>query len=109
VLSGRKPGAHRIQGMGAGFVPDILDRSVIDVVITISSQTAFDTARALACYEGILGGISSGPRSQPTWRLASTDAWRGRISSSCCAILCGTLTCRRRCLRDIEIALPSPT
>jgi cysteine synthase len=61
VLSGGKRGAHRIERMGAGFVPYILNRSVIDEVITISSQTAFDTARALARYEGILGGISSGP------------------------------------------------
>ena len=60
VLSGGQPGSHKIQGIGAGFIPDILDRSVIDEVITVGNQTAFDTARALARYEGIPAGISSG-------------------------------------------------
>ncbi|MEW6124187.1 MAG: cysteine synthase A [Pseudomonadota bacterium] len=60
VLSGGQPGPHKIQGIGAGFVPEVLDRSVIDEVVTVGNQTAFDTARAMARYEGIPGGISSG-------------------------------------------------
>jgi cysteine synthase A len=60
VLSGGQPGPHKIQGIGAGFVPEVLDRSVIDEVLTVGNQTAFDTARAVARYEGIPVGISSG-------------------------------------------------
>ncbi|MBI3677054.1 MAG: cysteine synthase A, partial [Proteobacteria bacterium] len=60
VLSGGQPGPHPIQGIGAGFVPPILDRSVIDEVITIGNETAFDTARKVARLEGIPVGISSG-------------------------------------------------
>ena len=54
------PAPHKIQGIGAGFIPDILDRSVIDEVVTVGNETAFDIARALARSEGIPGGISSG-------------------------------------------------
>jgi cysteine synthase len=60
VLSGGEPGSHKIQGIGAGFVPDNLDREVIDEVIAVANETAFATARRLASEEGILAGISSG-------------------------------------------------
>ncbi len=60
VLSGGDPGPHKIQGIGAGFVPDVLDRSVIDDIVTVGNQTAFDTARKVARLEGVPGGISTG-------------------------------------------------
>ena len=60
MLSGGQHTPHKIQGIGAGFVPDILDRSVIDEIVKVNGPTAIETSRALARMEGIPGGISSG-------------------------------------------------
>ncbi len=60
VLSGGAPGKHKIQGIGAGFVPDVLNRQIIDQVIQVEDQDAWKTSLALASQEGILGGISTG-------------------------------------------------
>ncbi|WP_407174571.1 cysteine synthase A [Bradyrhizobium sp. STM 3562] len=79
VLSGGQHSPHKIQGIGAGFVPDILDRSVIDEIVRIDSATAIETARALARHEGIPGGISSGAAVAAALQLGRRTENAGKI------------------------------
>jgi cysteine synthase A len=78
VLSGGAPGPHKIQGIGAGFVPDVLDRALIDDVVTVGNQTAFETSRQLARLEGIPGGISTGANVAAALEVASRPEFRGK-------------------------------
>jgi cysteine synthase len=78
VLSGGHPGAHKIQGIGAGFVPEVLDREVIDEIVTVTDEDALDTARASAQREGLLIGISAGAAVRAALDLAAREEMSGK-------------------------------
>jgi cysteine synthase A len=80
VLSGGRPGPHKIQGIGAGFVPPVLDRGILDEVMPVDDEDALETSRLLARREGVLAGISAGAALWGAMELARRDDAPQRIA-----------------------------
>ena len=79
MLSGKKPGPHKIQGIGAGFVPKVLDLDIVDEIIPVENDDAFETGRAIARNEGVLVGISSGAAVWAAAQLAKRPENKGKV------------------------------
>ncbi len=103
VLSGGEPGPHKIQGIGAGFVPDVLNVDLIDEIVQVSNEDAMTTARLLACKEGILSGISGGAN---VWAAIQVAQRPGNEGKTVVTFVCDTG--ERYISTELYAGLPEP-